>query len=58
MDEITHAGAPERKFHRPDSGALKVTDGSVIEGYASLFGLKDQGGDVVQKGAYAASLKK
>jgi len=51
-------GAPERKFHQPDSGALKVTDGSVIEGYASLFGLKDQGGDVVQKGAYAASLKR
>lgn len=54
----TIPGAPERKFHQPDSGALKVTDGTVIEGYASLFGLKDQGGDVVQKGAYAASLKR
>jgi hypothetical protein len=48
--------APERKFHAPDVGLI-VTDGQVIEGYASLFGLRDQGGDVVQKGAYAASLK-
>ncbi len=31
-------------------------DGMQIEGYASLFGLADQGGDVVQKGAYSASL--
>jgi len=31
--------------------------GAVISGYASLFGTPDQGGDVVQKGAYAKSLK-
>ncbi|MGQ0565940.1 MAG: HK97 family phage prohead protease [Gemmobacter sp.] len=48
-------GAPERKFHRPDAG-FTVTEGRVIEGYASVFGRRDQGGDVVQKGAYAASL--
>jgi HK97 family phage prohead protease len=36
--------------------ALTVTDGTVISGYASLFGRTDQGGDVVGKGAYAASL--
>ena len=30
----------------------------VIEGYASLFGLPDQGGDVVARGAFAASLKR
>ncbi|MBD3764742.1 MAG: HK97 family phage prohead protease [Rhodobacterales bacterium] len=47
-------GAPERKFHGP--GGLTVTEGSRIEGYASLFGLRDQGGDVVLPGAYAASL--
>lgn len=35
---------------------LSVTGGTVIEGYASLFGKVDQGGDVVQPGAYAASL--
>ncbi len=37
-------------------GAPVLTEGSVVEGYASLFGLADQGGDVVMPGAYAASL--
>ena len=50
-------GAPERKYHQPEGPALQVTDGTVISGYASLFGRKDQGGDTVQKGAYAISLK-
>ena len=36
---------------------LSVTDGRVLEGYASLFGKADQGGDVVQPGAYARSLQ-
>ncbi|HEX9857306.1 MAG TPA: HK97 family phage prohead protease, partial [Paracoccaceae bacterium] len=49
-------GAPERKFHRPEAGIV-VTDGTRVEGYASLFGKRDQGGDVVQAGAYAASLR-
>jgi len=49
-------GAPERKYTQPDKG-LTVTDGRVVSGYASLFGIKDQGGDTVQKGAYAVSLK-
>ena len=31
---------------------------SVIDGYASLFGVPDQNGDVVEKGAFQASLKK
>ncbi len=48
-------GAPECKFQRPEA-RLTVTDGTLVEGYASLFGKRDQGGDVVQKGAYAASL--
>ncbi|MDO7666749.1 MAG: HK97 family phage prohead protease, partial [Loktanella sp.] len=39
-------------------GDLVVVDGSTIEGYASLFGTSDQGGDTVEKGAYAASLTK
>ena len=50
-------GAPERKFLEPEK-ALVMTDGHVVEGYASLFGKTDQGGDIVQKGAYAASLKR
>ncbi|MDO5704107.1 MAG: HK97 family phage prohead protease [Paracoccus sp. (in: a-proteobacteria)] len=39
-------------------GAPVLTDGSVIEGYASLFGLTDQGGDAVAPGAFAASLER
>ncbi|MGX9354124.1 HK97 family phage prohead protease [Roseobacteraceae bacterium S113] len=38
-------------------GDIAVKGGLEIEGYASLFGATDQGGDVVQKGAYARSLK-
>ena len=48
-------GAPERKYHQPEAG-LTLVDGAVVAGYASLFGKRDQGGDVVQKGAYAVSL--
>jgi HK97 family phage prohead protease len=51
----TCEGAPERKYHQPEAG-LVVTEGSLVSGYASLFGKRDQGGDVVQKGAYALSL--
>ena len=46
----------EQKFCRFDEG-LTIKDGTRIEGYASLFGACDQGGDVVEPGAYAASLK-
>lgn len=46
----------ERKFCRPETG-LVVTDGTGVEGYASIFGVRDQGGDVVVRGAYARSLK-
>ncbi len=48
-------GSPERKYHQPEAG-LTVTDGHVVAGYASLFGKRDQGGDIVQAGAYSASL--
>ena len=51
---MEHTGL-ERKFARFGAG-LQVTDGSTIEGYASLFGETDQGGDAVQKGAYERSL--
>ncbi len=46
----------ERKFCRVET-KLAVTEGSVIEGYASLFGEVDRGGDIVERGAYARSLK-
>lgn len=45
----------EHKYCRVGTD-LKIVDGSFIEGYASLFGRVDQGGDVVEKGAYGASL--
>lgn len=35
-----------------------VAEDGRIEGYASLFGARDQGGDVVEKGAFAASLRR
>lgn len=45
----------ETKFCQPE-GALTLTEGCRIEGYASLFGVTDQGGDVVMPGAYDRSL--
>lgn len=45
----------EHKFAR-FGDALSVSDDAVIQGYASLFGQTDQGGDVVRKGAYERSL--
>lgn len=47
----------EHKFCRFDQ-EITITDGAEIEGYASLFGKVDQGGDVVAQGAYEASLKR
>ena len=46
----------EHKFAQVEAGAF-VSDGTRISGYASLFGKRDQGGDVVLQGAYAKSLK-
>ncbi|WP_163849674.1 HK97 family phage prohead protease [Pseudooceanicola aestuarii] len=45
----------ETKFCRPEQ-ALTLSDGLEIAGYASRFGVADQGGDRVAPGAYAASL--
>ena len=39
-------------------GPPVLSEGQVIEGYASLFGLTDQGGDAVLPGAFRASLEK
>ncbi|MEX0305187.1 MAG: HK97 family phage prohead protease [Leisingera sp.] len=51
-------GSPqlEHKFARFGED-LSLKDATGIEGYASLFGQADQSGDVVERGAYAASLK-
>ncbi|KUF11940.1 HK97 family phage prohead protease [Pseudoponticoccus marisrubri] len=47
----------EHKFCRLGAD-VTVKDGTIIEGYASLFGTVDQGGDIVSKGAYARSLRR
>jgi hypothetical protein len=45
----------ERKFCR-GGGEVRLREGTRIEGYASVFGQGDRGGDVVAPGAFAASL--
>ena len=47
----------EHKFCRFDS-EVTVVEGTKIEGYASLFGTCDQGGDIVAPGAYSRSLER
>jgi hypothetical protein len=37
---------------------VSISEGAVITGYASLFGAKDHSGDIVEAGAYKASLTK
>ena len=46
----------ERKFCAGGTQQLLAGDGTTIEGYASLFGDQDRGGDIVAPGAYGASL--
>ncbi|NBD28512.1 MAG: HK97 family phage prohead protease [Alphaproteobacteria bacterium] len=46
----------EHKFIGLD--AQLVVDGAEVAGYASLFGAADQGGDVVERGAYGRSLER
>ena len=46
----------ETKFTKPLADVAVTADGTVIQGYASLWGAEDQGGDIVERGAYGASL--
>ncbi len=50
------ASGLELKFRQFGEDLTVKEDGMVIEGYASLFGARDQGGDTVEAGAYASSL--
>jgi HK97 family phage prohead protease len=54
-DETTGSGELETKYCRV-SGVV-LGDDARVEGYASLFGSTDQGGDAVLKGAFTESLK-
>jgi HK97 family phage prohead protease len=47
---------PERK--RATLAVSQANDSGVFEGYASVFGMMDSGGDVIMPGAFAASLQK
>lgn len=47
----------EYKYLQRDAGVM-LEEGHRISGYASVFGLRDKGGDVVLPGAYATSLKR
>lgn len=55
--ERKHAGAVERLDEECE---VKFAEGGeeagIIEGYASKFGLLDRGGDIVEKGAFKASI--
>ncbi len=55
MQQFADYPALETKFRGFDT-ELALKEGAVISGHASLFGAQDQGGDVVQRGAYGASL--
>ncbi|PTW49886.1 MULTISPECIES: HK97 family phage prohead protease [Rhodovulum] len=57
MKEYENGIALERKFCKNDALPLALKDGAVIEGYASVFGAADYGGDIVQSGAYTACLR-
>lgn len=54
MRDLTDIGL-ETKFSGPDTQPV-LSDAFCVEGYASLFGQTDRGGDIVESGAYAASL--
>lgn len=54
MSDLTALGL-EKKYCAPGEPPT-LAEGLVVEGYASLFGTKDRGGDVVERGAYAVSL--
>ena len=55
MDIVNPVAGLERKFCALGEG-LALGDDAVIEGHASLWGLADQSGDIVQRGAYGGSL--
>jgi len=55
MNYGSNLSALETKFCGFDAN-IGLNDAAEISGYASLFNAEDKGGDVVQKGAYTASL--
>ncbi len=61
MGEMPFVTGPETGLELkfcPVEASLELRDELQIEGYASLFGAVDQSGDVVEPGAYSASLER
>ncbi len=56
MTLIRYARRPLARRQTP--ARLASLAGDEFEGYASLFGVPDSGGDVVAPGAFAASLRR
>lgn len=48
----------ERKLNPLAGLRPEAADGTTVAGHASLWGAEDQGGDIVERGAYAASLRR
>lgn len=46
----------QRETKRAELPLSRASPAGVVEGYASLFGVADSGGDIVMAGAFAASL--
>ena len=57
MQRFHAFGAPEAKFVELGE-QIGLKEENRIVGYASLFGKRDQGGDIVAPGAYAKSLER
>ncbi|MHA3914579.1 HK97 family phage prohead protease [Halovulum sp. GXIMD14793] len=55
---MTSLSAPALETKYCQLGGDIALKDCTIEGYASLFGAEDQGGDIVERGAYAGSLNR
>lgn len=60
MASLATGGRPgfARETKRSESPLARTSVAGIIEGYASLFGVADTGGDIVMAGAFARSLMK
>lgn len=57
-DAMRQAGFPQGEVKFLPHELRRIGGGGLIEGYASLFGVPDLGRDVVERGAFRASLAK
>ena len=55
---VRHPGGWPREMKRAAIPPPIMNETGLIEGYASLFGVRDSGGDIVTAGAFARSLRR